>query len=67
MGFASAATGKDVRKYNIGLGYAFSPNFEMNVTYQYNKIKDFTGYATDPFYVEDWTYKGMKYGITYKF
>lgn len=67
IGFASAAAGKDVQKYNIGLGYEFAPNLEMNVGYQYSKIKNFTGYYTDPTYVEDWTYKGMKYGVTYKF
>ena len=67
VGFASLGAGSGLETFNIGLGYEVAPNVEVNVGYGYNKIKDFTYINSTPGYKEDFTAKGMKYGVTFKF
>ena len=62
-GSASVGIGKNLNTYHIGLGYAFTPNLEFNIMYDYKKVKG----LYDEVGRYDITAKGMKYGITYKF
>ena len=45
---------KKTQNYEIGVGYEVAKNWDLNLTWQYNKA-------------DDSTYKGFKTGVTYKF
>jgi len=67
-GYASAATGKYITNYEIGIGYEVAKNVEFNLGYKNTKYKDFAvsnhGLLL---FTYDYQIKGLAYGLTYKF
>jgi len=63
--WGSAAVGKDLTNYEIGIGYEFSPNWEFNVNYRDVNVKDMN--ISSASYGIELKAKGLGYGITYKF
>lgn len=57
--WASAAAGNDLINWEVGIGYAFSPNCEFNVNYRELKVDDLSGV--------DMKSKGLGFGLTFKF
>jgi len=63
--WGSAAAGKDLTNYEVGIGYEFRPNWEFNVNYRDFNVKNFSVQSQGGGF--DLKAKGLGYGITYKF
>ena len=42
-GWAKFGAGNNITQYELGVGYAFTDNWEANVSYNDSKYKDFKG------------------------
>lgn len=57
--WGSAAAGRDLASWEVGVGYAFTPSFEFNVNYREVKADDLDGMNVKA--------KGLGFGVTFKF
>jgi opacity protein-like surface antigen len=64
--FGIVSTGNVSTHYEAGLSYAVARNVEVNVAYEYSKYRENDLHFYGPFN-DDYTVKGIKYGLTYKF
>ena len=68
-GWAGMGFGSNLQHYELGLGYALTKNLDLDLSYQYTQVKDFTqnlAGAGDEFR-RDVTAKGLYAGLSYKF
>lgn len=66
-GYTVLGFGKDLRNYEVGVAYAVAPNVDLNVGYRSLTVDNLA--FKYPFNGEslEQQFKGMNYGITYKF
>ena len=60
-GWAGMGFGSGMQHYETGIGYAFTKNLDLDLSYQYTQVKDFTNETVDC------TAKGLYAGLSFKF
>lgn len=61
--FGTVGVGSEFTNYEVGLAYDVNPSIELNILYRDKKVKDITYEET----IAAVEFKGLGYGITYKF